>query len=130
VSLVSTANKDAALALASLGLHVFPCNPDKTPKVTAWEKVATKSPFVISIKWDAHPETLPGVPVGAHGLVVIDADRKVGGVDGVVAFSNLCREQGIDFSTLFVVATPSNGCHFYFRRILITAIRQASCRTE
>jgi hypothetical protein len=107
-------NKDAALSLASRGLHVFPCNPDKTPKIEAWEQNATASPFVIGTKWDAHPDALPGLPVGAHGLVVIDADRKAGGPDGVAAFNALCAEEGIDLSTAFVVETPSKGYHFYF----------------
>jgi hypothetical protein len=74
----SNANKDVALALARLGQHIFPCNPDKTPRIDAWEQNATASPFAISTKWDAHCDALPGLPVGAHGLVVIDADPKAG----------------------------------------------------
>ncbi|MGF7181487.1 hypothetical protein HDF11_003005 [Tunturiibacter psychrotolerans] len=58
---------------------------------------------------------MPGLPVGAHGLLVIDADRKPGGTDGVGAFHALCVEQGIDQSTFFAVETPSSGVHFYFR---------------
>jgi len=112
---INTRNKDAALALANLGLRVFPCNPDKTPKVAAWERTASASPFEIAVKFDAHPESIPGLPVGAHGLVVIDADRKAGGPDGVVAFTALCAEHGIDLSSAFVVETPSSGLHFYYR---------------
>ena len=107
-------NKDAALALAGRGLHIFPCFSDKTPRIEAWEQNATASPFVIGTKWDAHPDALPGLPVGAHGLVVIDADRKSGGPDGVEAFNALCAAQGIDLTTAFVVETPSGGFHFYF----------------
>ncbi len=107
-------NKNSALALASLGLHIFPCNPDKTPKVAAWEQTASASPFDIAVKWDNAPDSLPGLPIGAHGLVVIDADRKSGGPDGVAAFVALCAKQGIDLSGAFVVETPSSGLHFYF----------------
>ncbi len=114
-AITSTSNKDVALSLASLGLRVFPCNLDKTPRVAAWEQAASKSPFDIGVKWNAYPEALPGLPVGAHGLVVIDADRKPGGVDGVAAFHALCIEQGIDQSSFFAVETPSSGVHFYFR---------------
>jgi hypothetical protein len=114
-AITSTSNKDVALSLASRGLHVFPCNPDKTPRIEAWEKNATASPFFIATKWDACPGALPGLPVGAHGLLVIDADRKPGGADGVAAFHALCVEQGIDQSTFFAVETPSSGVHFYFR---------------
>jgi len=82
--------------------------------VSAWEDAATSSAFATSVKWDAYPESLPGLPVGAQGLVVIDADRKTGGPDGVAAFNALCVEQGIDQNTFFVVETPSRGLHFYF----------------
>lgn len=57
------------------------------------------------MKWEAAPESLPALPVGAHGLVVIDADRKAGGADDVAAFHALCVEQGIDLSAAFVVDT-------------------------
>lgn len=112
---IMTSNKDAALALASRGLHVFPCSPDKKPKVKAWEQAASASPFEIAVKWEASPDSLPGLPVGAHGLVVIDADRKANGPDGVAAFTALCVEERIDLSSTFVVETPSRGFHFYFR---------------
>ncbi len=110
-----SANKDAALALANRGLRIFPCNPDKTPRVAAWEQAATNSQFAVAVKWEASPESLPALPVGAHGLVVIDADRKAGGADGVAAFHALCAEHRIDLSTAFVVQTPSDGLHFYWR---------------
>ena len=107
-------NKNSALALASLGLHIFPCNPDKTPKVAAWEQTASASPFDIAVKWDDAPDSLPGLLFGAHGLVVIDAVENPGGPDGVAAFVALCAKQGIDLSGAFVVETPSSGLHFYF----------------
>jgi hypothetical protein len=118
LSVAPTANKDAALALASLGLHIFPCNAEKEPIVPlgkSWMLAATASPFAISTNWDAHPDALPALPVGAHKLLVIDADRHEGCADGVAAFDALCIEQGIDQTTFFVVTTPSNGLHFYFR---------------
>lgn len=108
-------NQAAALALASQGLHVFPCNPDKTPKIAAWEQNATNNTFSIEAKWQGNPQLLPGLPVGAHGLVVIDADRKPDGPDGVAAFHSLCAAHSIDLSSAFVVETPSTGFHFYFR---------------
>ena len=111
----NTANKDAALSLASLGIHVFPCNPDKTPRIAAWEQGATCSPFAIVVKWDGAPDSLPALPAGAHGLTVIDADRKANGPDGVQAFVDLCNANRIDTSKFFVVETPSGGLHFYFR---------------
>jgi hypothetical protein len=110
-----TTNKDAALSLVSLGLRIFPCTPEKTPLVTGWEHAASSSPFAVSVRWDATPEALPAIPVGAHGLVVIDCDRKPNGPDGVAAFKTLCTEQGIDLSATFAVHSPSGGVHLYFR---------------
>ena len=83
--------------------------------VTAWEQAATASPFAIQVKWDNAPDSLPGLPVGAHGLVVIDCDRKPNAPDGVEAFRALCAAHSIDLSGAFVVETPSTGLHFYFR---------------
>jgi putative DNA primase/helicase len=107
-------NRDAALSLVSQGLHIFPCNPDKTPMVAAWEQSAINSPFAVGIKWDASPNALPAIPVRAHGIVVIDCDRKQAGIDGVAAFHALCANHRIDLSGAFVVETPSTGLHFYF----------------
>ncbi|MGA9673062.1 MAG: bifunctional DNA primase/polymerase [Terracidiphilus sp.] len=111
----SSSNRDAALALASMGLHVFQANPDKTPMVSAWEQAATASPFAIQVKWDNAPDSLPGLPVGAHSLVVIDCDRKPNAPDGVEAFRALCAAHSIDLSGAFVVDTPSGGQHLYWR---------------
>jgi hypothetical protein len=106
------ANRDAALALASMDLHVFACNPDKTPCIEAWEQNATSSALKIQATWQPH--LLPAIPVGAHHLLVIDADRK-NGVDGVAAFTSLCAERAIELSTTLVAETPSGGFHFYWR---------------
>ena len=111
----TSANQTAALALASRGLHIFPCNPDKTPRVAAWEQNATSNTLKIEATWQSAPQLLPGLPVGAHSLLVIDADRKLNGPDGVAAFQALCAAHSIDLSNAFVVETPSTGLHFYFR---------------
>jgi hypothetical protein len=107
-------NKDAALSLANRGLRVFPCS-GKVPIVTDWEHSASNSPFAIGLKWDAVPNALPAIPVGAHGLVVIDCDRKPNGIDGVATFLALCTEKGVDLSNAFAVETASGGIHLYFR---------------
>jgi putative DNA primase/helicase len=83
--------------------------------VKAWATAATYSPFMIATKWGASPDALPAIPVGAHGLVVIDCDRKPGAPDGVEAFRALRQEHGIDLSAGFQVDTPSGGQHWYFR---------------
>lgn len=114
MTLASSPNRDAALALASRGLRIFPCNPDKTPKIAAWEQNGTSNGLNIEVTWQSAPHLLPGFPVGAHGLVVIDADRKPGGVDGVAAFDAICAVHKIDLAGAFVVETPSGGRHYYF----------------
>ena len=108
-------NRDAAFALASIGLHVFPCTPDKKPTVAAWEQNATDNTLKIEATWQSSPHFMPGLPVGAHGLVVFDCDKKPDAPDGVAAFHSLCAAHGIDLSGAFVVDTPSTGLHFYFR---------------
>jgi len=107
-------NRDAALALVSQHLRIFPCNSDKTPTVRAWEDNATDNTFTIEAKWQGSPHLLPAIPVGAQGMVVIDCDVK-DGKNGVAAFHSFCAAHHIDLSSAFVVETPSTGLHFYFR---------------
>lgn len=106
-------NLDAALSLASM-FHIFPCTSDKKPTIQAWEQNATNNGLKIEAIWRSNPALLPAIPVGAHGLVVIDCDRK-NGIDGVANFTALCAAHSIDLSSAFVVETPSTGLHFYFR---------------
>ena len=83
----SPASQDAqiglavALALAAVGIKVFPCvhsrNPkkDKKPLVNDWPGVATVDPDQIRAWWDKWPDARVGVPTGpATGLFVLDAD--------------------------------------------------------
>ena len=105
-------NRDAAVQLTANGLRVFPCNDDKTPRVKAWEQVEALSPFKLST-WDS--TALPALPIGSHGMLVIDCDRKPNAPDGVEAFRSLCLQSGIDVSGTLIVETPSGGLHFYFK---------------
>jgi energy-coupling factor transporter ATP-binding protein EcfA2 len=115
LKLNSSPNQAAALALAGQGLHIFPCNSDKTPRVAAWEQNATSNTLKIEATWQSAPQLLPGLPVGAHSLVVVDCDRRPNAPDGVEAFRALCAAHSIDLSGAFVVETPSTGLHFYWR---------------
>ncbi len=107
-------NQDAAMRLASM-FHIFPCNPFKKPIWEAWEQSATNSALKIAAIWQGAPHLLPAIPVGAHGLLVVDCDRKPNASDGVAAFTALCAERGIALDSAFVVETPSTGLHFYWR---------------
>lgn len=104
-------NRKAALALVNRGFRIFPCRPDKTPKVNAWE---TNASTHIGLKWEASPEALIGLPCFVNGLVVVDCDVK-DGKQGIKAFKELCAKHSIELSNAYVVETPSSGLHFYFK---------------
>lgn len=109
----NSSNRDAALTLASMGIRVFPCTPDKKPTVSAWEQNATNSALKIEAWWQSSPHLIPAIPAGAHRWIVFDLDRK-NGRDGVSAFVDLCISLGIDLTQTLVVETPSGGIHVYF----------------
>lgn len=112
---MNSVNRDIALKLAQMEIHVFPCTPEKVPVWKDWEHNATNSALKIEATWQSNPQYLPAIPVGAHGLLVIDCDRK-NGKDGVAALTALCAECGIDLSRTLAVETPSGGgVHVYFR---------------
>lgn len=73
---------ERALALAQLGLHVFPCfplgDPDtaKTPLTKQGFLDATTDPDIIRGWWMAHPEALIGVAAGMSQVVALDIDVK------------------------------------------------------
>ncbi len=58
--------------------------------------------------------SIPAIPPGIQGLVVIDCDRKPGQADGVQAFHQLCQQNSVDLSSTLAVDTPTNGRHYYF----------------
>ena len=104
--------------------HVFPCrySPEtqehkesKKPIWDEWEQRATNNALKLIAAWQGASHLMPAIPVGAHGLLVIDCDRKPNGPDGVAAFTALCAERGIALDSAFVVETPSTGLHFYWR---------------
>ncbi|WP_287012191.1 bifunctional DNA primase/polymerase [Actibacterium sp.] len=108
----STANLQAAQALASAGLPVFPVGPGKRPLVK-WRDRATTNPAQIERWWQKWPEAMPGLPMGQTSkLAVLDLDKRPD-KDGLAAL----REMGLDPDTLSPVrvATPSGGQHIYFR---------------
>ncbi|MES2390844.1 MAG: AAA family ATPase [Acidobacteriota bacterium] len=107
-----TRNKDAAVAIAAAGLTVFPCSPDKKPR-GPWRDVALRPAWQVGMNWGGND--LPAIPVGKHGIVVIDCDIRANGPDGPAAFAELCKTEHVDLSSAFVVTTPSGGLHFYFR---------------
>lgn len=124
-------NLDAALALASQGLPVFPCQTHGTtggdppeplhkrpcPGVM-WRSAATTDPSRIRGLWGRHDDAAPGVHLELSPYFVVDCDApKVdGGVHGIEWFRALCLEHDLDLDTVPIVRTPSGGWHVYFRR--------------
>lgn len=95
---------------------LFPCNLDKTPRVTSWRSSeAHLSPQ------DAQRIMDTGHFVGAWlppNYIVIDLDRgHREGEDGVTSFSKLCGDLGIELDLTqetLTVKTGSGGIHLYF----------------
>ena len=108
----------AALRWAVAGFKVFPLIPDdKRPlRESHGFKDASNDPaFVVHMPWqiDGKPCNI-GVATG-DGLVVLDVDRKHG-KDGFASLAKIgiTREKLMGACT-FVVKTPLDGFHFYFR---------------
>jgi hypothetical protein len=96
---------DAALRIAAKGTPVFPCGPDKAPRVAGGFKSATTDPALIRT-WTAWLDegTMIGAAVPAHQIVV-DIDPRNGGDETMALFPELPRDR--------VVRTRSGGTHVY-----------------
>lgn len=69
-------NKSKALALAKIGMHVFPCKDSGAPHLEHGFLEASNDPKDIDQWWVEHPQALVGVACGMSGLVVLDLDLK------------------------------------------------------
>ena len=106
------ANLDTALGHAHSGHAVFPCGPDKKPRVK-WRNDSTTDTAIIQQWWERWPDSLVGLDLAKSNTLVIDCDRH-GGPDGVEAWEVLCIAYDYDTSRNYVVNTPSGGQHIYF----------------
>ncbi|MGQ0480405.1 MAG: bifunctional DNA primase/polymerase [Pseudonocardia sp.] len=123
--------RDAALAAADFGLHVFPCIPrGKTPAVSSWEQAATRDRDQITAWWAQVPPYNIGAAAGRSGLVVIDLDDGrgdpapdpfAGATSGRDVLAMLAERAGepAPFDT-WIVSTPTviNGSGARFLRCL------------
>jgi hypothetical protein len=104
---------DAALALARLGLPVFPIRHGgkAPPLVTNWPQKATFDEETVR-SWWGEDGVFGEANIGVHcvGLLVVDVDVKSGGDD---AYAKLDMLEG--FSDTLVARTPSGGRHVYYR---------------
>lgn len=103
---------DKALALAALGIPVFPCKSDKSPAVAHGFKSASTDPTLIMRWWKRSTDSLIGMPTGcASGLWVADADvdKKTLAPVG----DETCAKLGLaDYRHR--AKTPSGGTHYFF----------------
>ncbi len=118
--------RDAALAAADFGLHVFPCIPHgKTPAVSGWEQAATRDRDQITAWWSEGPPYNIGAAAGPSGLVVIDLDDGhgdpapepfAGATGGRDVLAMLAERAGepVPFDT-WTVSTPTGGAHLYYQ---------------
>lgn len=105
-------NVSMALEHASIGYAVFPCFPDKTPRVQ-WSSESTTDTATIQQWWTQWPDSLVGLDLAKSNTLVVDCDRH-GGADGVDAWEFLCTAYNYKTSDNYVVNTPGGGRHIYF----------------
>ncbi len=106
-------NKRVAENLAEVGFSVFPCGPDKRPRVT-WRDASTSDVDAVRAMWRRVPG-LPAIDLAKCNIVAIDLDRHTGGNDGVAAFKRLAQPHGLPRGVP-IVRTAGNGVHLYFRQ--------------
>ena len=117
---INAQNLAAALDLVKAGLPVFLARVywqdgrwKKKPIITGWQ-VVSADPERVRAWWRQHPDAVPGIALGRAGLVVVDADRHGGDLDGVMHFEQLVAQH--DLPPGPVTATASGGLHYYFRQ--------------
>jgi len=116
---------NAALALASRGLAVFPVTPGekKPPLIGAWEQHASKDADQVRRWWGQWPDANIGICCGLSDLVVVDVDMP----DGPATWEALCKEHGIEAETV-TVTTPSGGRHYYYHAPADAQLRNTARR--
>jgi hypothetical protein len=100
------------LAVAVLGLAVFPLPPGSKHAEPGWHARCTADPAVIAAGWP--PGANIGVGCRASGVAVVDLDRHGGGADGVATFRALLAAAGASWPDTLTVATAGGGLHLYF----------------
>ena len=103
----------SALALASLGLAVFPVRPGrKEPALRDWQALATTDPEEVSRLFRGGQDFNIGIATGGRsGGFVLDIDRKA--IDGLTTLAELEDQHGALPDT-WAVETPSGGSHLWF----------------
>lgn len=101
---------DAILALHRKGFSVFPVEANgKRPAVMAWQNWPDTEDAIRS-HWSRHPDDNVGIRTA--GLLVLDIDRRHGGVE---SFKALCASSESDLPNTILVETQGGGFHIYYR---------------
>ena len=105
----------AALALSTQGLPVFPCNPlDKRPFTKHGFKDATKDIKQITKWWTTWPNAMIGMPMGKRsGMFCVDLDLK-DDENGIATWEAWSQEWNVASLTR-EHSTPSGGKHLLFQ---------------
>jgi len=120
--------RQAALAAARRGWHVFPCHPEsKRPAIKQWEQQATIDEQQIHQWWPDYSRKNIGIATGPSGLLVVDLDQPKTAADvppepwnqpgirnGLGVLCALASRAGEPLPATFTVGTPSGGTHLYF----------------
>jgi hypothetical protein len=103
-----------ALAYASRGWPVFPCQPNqKIPATRHGYRDATTDPERITAWFGRGPAWNLAIATGTPGPDVLDVDQHGQAGNGFGAFKRL-RQAGLLNSASAYVCTPSGGLHVYF----------------
>jgi hypothetical protein len=104
---------DRALSLAKRGYHVFPVNQHKKPLTRKgqysderWS--ASSDLATVTHVFRKFPHAQVGLATGESGLVVIDLDKKTGGLDWL-------KKNDAKVRANYIVRTPRGGLHLYYR---------------
>ncbi len=98
---------------AEAGYYVFPCVPNgKTPLIKDGFKGASNKPEDVDDWLKVFPEANYGIACGASGLVVLDFDKKNGGLESL---DTLVASRTINDNGTFSVYTPGGGFHIYYK---------------
>jgi hypothetical protein len=122
--------RQAALAAARRGWHVFPCHPEsKRPATKQWEQQATIDEQQIHQCWPDYSRKNVGIATGPSGLLIVDLDQPKNPADlapepwcgrgcttGADVLAWLATEQATSVPHTATVTTPSGGRHLYFRQ--------------
>lgn len=123
---------NAALANAERGFHVFPLHAhSKVPAIADWEKRASRDPDRLHAWWSQRPTLNIAAACGRSGLLVLDLDtappteaRERRTRDGRDSLAELAFQRGQPLPVpTFCVATPSGGCHLYYRADPVAPLR-------